>query len=200
MTRNGDGETELIRGIVALKPRQLCIPEVFMLRETNPCWPMFTLLTHYDMFDLLDRMRPVSFFAQLPVLTHLSAYFNAFYFNIATRGDYTRKVREILTACRSLRVFVFFPLRVGDAMGSLPSIDDVRFVYIEFRHAMLEAGWLARTRGGTDHWARAEAFVEKKRRGEIQPGSFALIFLCQYQPLNSLFSFPLFHRTGRWHP
>jgi hypothetical protein len=64
----------------------------------------------------------------------------------------------------------------------------------------VERGWIAQTRGGTDHWARAEAFVEKKRRGEIQPGSSALIFLCQFQPLNSLFSFPLFHRTGRWYP
>ncbi|KAJ7866959.1 hypothetical protein B0H14DRAFT_2732029, partial [Mycena olivaceomarginata] len=81
----------------------------------------------------------------------------------------------ILAACKSLRVFVFFPLRVGDAMGSLPSIDDVRFVYIEFRSAMLEAGWLARTRGGTDFWARADAFVEKKQRGEIRPGSRCFI-------------------------
>jgi hypothetical protein len=38
-------------------------------------------------------------------------------------------------------------------------------------------GWLAQTRGGIDFWARADAFVEKKRHNEIQPGSFVFNIL-----------------------
>jgi hypothetical protein len=168
---------------------------MFDFRERNLGWPMFTLLTHYDIFDFEDPRRQVSFLAQLPVLTHFATFFD-----VSPGRDFSARARDILAACKSLRVFVSRPLVVMGSLGSLPSTDDVRFVYMVFRSPDIERGWIAQTRGGTDFWARADAFVEKKRRGEIQPGSFALIFLCQFQPLNSLFSFPLFHRTSRWYP
>jgi hypothetical protein len=184
----------MIPGIAALKPRRLCM---LILRDMDPRQPVFALLTHLDLLDrriAAPRLQS-SFVVQLPVLTHFAAFFD-----VSPGRDFSARARDILAACKSLRVFVSRPLVVLGGLESLPSTDDVRFVYMFVRSPDLERGWIAQTRGGTDHWARAEAFVEKKRRGEIQPGSFALIFLCQFQPLNSLFSFPLFYRTGRWHP
>jgi hypothetical protein len=70
---------------------------------------------------------------------------------------------------------------VEPTLGDKPPliIDDVNFVYMDlgYRNVYLCDGWLAQTRGGIDFWARADAFVEKKRRGEIQPSSFVLTVL-----------------------
>jgi hypothetical protein len=61
-------------------------------------------------------------------------------------------------------------------MACLERINDIRFVYLILQDAGdFLGGWLAQTRGGIDCWARADAFVEKKRRGEIQPGSLVLL-------------------------
>jgi hypothetical protein len=42
--------------------------------------------------------------------------------------------------------------------------------------------WIIGTRGGFDFWARADAFIAKKRRGEIHPSmsscvAFAVLIL-----------------------
>jgi hypothetical protein len=111
-----------------------------------------------------------SFLAQLPVLTHFAAFCEP------DRGDFAVAARDILTACKALRVFVLNPIywrTNSEFPESLPSMDDVRFVYLNlgFRNSHLWDGWVFQTRGGIDFWARADAFVAKKGRGEIQPGS-----------------------------
>ncbi|KAJ7846717.1 hypothetical protein B0H14DRAFT_3678026 [Mycena olivaceomarginata] len=73
--------------------------------------------------------------------------------------------KYILAACTALRVFVAV---TGNAKY-LPASDDVRVVYDAWEYKDFRQGWLVETRGGLDFWARADTFVAKKRRGEIQP-------------------------------
>ncbi|KAJ7303525.1 hypothetical protein DFH08DRAFT_55259, partial [Mycena albidolilacea] len=180
MIHNGHKHPEsIIPGIAALKPRRLSIDWLFILRDMDPRQPMFTLLTHFYMFDFLlvsgGPQLQASFVAQLPVLTHFAAVFE-----ISAGGDFSARARDILAACKSLRVFVFRTQRRIDMrrvlpMEALPSTDDVRFVYMDLPYPDVERGWIAQTRGGTDFWARADAFVVKKRRGEIRPASRCFI-------------------------
>ncbi|KAJ7605939.1 hypothetical protein DFH06DRAFT_1348359 [Mycena polygramma] len=53
----------------------------------------------------------------------------------------------------------------------LAPIDDARVVYMAVSDAKYEEEWVIGTRGGLDFWARADAFIAKKRRGEIEPSS-----------------------------
>jgi hypothetical protein len=134
----------------------------------NPRQPMFTLLTHFVMLEVLvPNGAQFAFVAQLPALTHFAAQSG-----IIAGGEFSALAQDILAACKSLRVFVFHPLYTQGGLKSLPSIHDIRVVYIDLQYPDFAEGWIAQTRGGTDHWARAEAFVEKKRRREILPGSF----------------------------
>jgi hypothetical protein len=137
----------------------------------NPRQPMFALLTHLNLLHLLLELNgPQSaFVAQLPALTHFAVHSSTI-----AGGEFSALAHDILAACKSLRVFVFRPLRTqgGLPVEILPSTDDVRFVYMDVQNADFEGCWIVQTRGGTDFWARADAFVEKKRRGEIEPGSF----------------------------
>ncbi|KAJ7303529.1 hypothetical protein DFH08DRAFT_945319 [Mycena albidolilacea] len=159
----------MIPGIAALKPRRLCM---LILRDMDPRQSVFALLTHLDLFDLriaAPRLQS-SFVAQLPVLTHFAAFFD-----VSPGRDFSARARDILAACKSLRVLVSRLLLIGGSLESLPTTDDVRFIYMVLPYSDIERGWIAQTRGGTDHWARAEAFVEKKRRGETQPASRCFI-------------------------
>ncbi|KAJ7182925.1 hypothetical protein C8R43DRAFT_1116537 [Mycena crocata] len=58
-----------------------------------------------------------------------------------------------------------------DNMEDTLSIDDVPVVGIVLEDDDYEADWVAGTKGGSDFWARADAFVGKRRRGEIEPKS-----------------------------
>ncbi|KAJ7303524.1 hypothetical protein DFH08DRAFT_55270 [Mycena albidolilacea] len=164
----------IIPSIAALKLRRLSIHWVFILRDMNPRQPMFILLTHFGMFELpLVPNGPQSaaaFLAQLPALTHFAGYSSTIF-----GGELSALAQEILATCKSLRVFVFRPLRTQGGLKSLPSIDDIRFVYMDLQYPDFADGWIAQTRGGTDYWARADAFVERKRHGEIEPASRCFI-------------------------
>jgi hypothetical protein len=127
----------------------------------NPRQPMFTLLTHFGMFELLlvpnGPQSAVAFLAQLPALTHFAGYSSSI-----IDGELSELAQDILAACKSLRVFAFRPLHTPGGMKYLPSVDDIRFVYIDVQYPDFGDGWIGQTRGGTDYWARADAFVEKK--------------------------------------
>jgi hypothetical protein len=161
----------------------------------NPRQPMFAFLTHFHLMDNLwvtaeSTVRLSSFLSQLPVLTHFAVFWDP-----SVGGDFPT-AREILTACKALRVFVLSTVQWGTKVESLPSLDDFRFVHMNLgvRHVQGYDGWLAQTRGGIDLWARADAFVEKKWRGEIQPGLFVLTVLRYSKSLNSLISFSVLDR------
>ncbi|KAJ7303533.1 hypothetical protein DFH08DRAFT_1089408 [Mycena albidolilacea] len=164
----------VISGIAGLKPRRLGLSWESLPKDANPHMPVFAFLTHFHMLSHLSApkstVRLSSFLAQLPVLTHFAAFCNP------DRGDFAVAARDILTACKALRVFVLNPIywrKNSEFSESLPSMDDVRFVYLYlgFGNCHLWNGWISQTRGGIDFWARADAFVAKKGRGEIQPAS-----------------------------
>jgi hypothetical protein len=113
-----------------------------------------------------------SFLAQLPSVTFCTHF--AAFCNHSEGDDFPAVTRHILVAYTALRVSVLHPVRRETKLESLPSTDDIRFVYVTLgaRFINFWDGWFTQPRGGIDCWARADVFVEKKRRGEIQPGSF----------------------------
>ncbi|KAJ7255634.1 hypothetical protein C8J57DRAFT_1517927 [Mycena rebaudengoi] len=105
--------------------------------------------------------------AKFPALTHLC---------LMSRNA-PSILLPILRACDKLQVLVdmYFTQEAVDHSREAPyAIDDPRFVMIinlnYFKDLVVGAN------GGTDFWIRAERFVAKKRRGEIQPGLSSLIF------------------------
>ncbi|KAJ6564535.1 hypothetical protein B0H19DRAFT_1068073 [Mycena capillaripes] len=91
---------------------------------------------------------------------------------------------EILSTCSGIQSFVTsagqIPARswaalrprrhpYGPPHAQLLSVEDNRFVYMLNLDCPNVDDWLIGTKGGMDAWARAEAFVAKKRRGEIEP-------------------------------
>ncbi|KAF7377393.1 hypothetical protein MSAN_00160900 [Mycena sanguinolenta] len=133
----------------------------------NLCRPMFTLVTHLHLFDFMPigsgpKMVPwLSFLASLPSLTHLAV--------IAA----VREASELFASCKKLEVLV----NLHGSWGPFPpdnqdltSVDDARFVYIRVDWEYAD-DWVIGVNGGMDFWARADAFVAMKRRGEIKPSS-----------------------------
>ncbi|KAJ7488968.1 hypothetical protein FB451DRAFT_681141 [Mycena latifolia] len=131
----------------------------------DPADPMFTSLTHLDLFDSLDSSSDLlSLFANLallPALTHLAL----FELNDSTVGT------QLLSTKGKLKVLVRMQSLVPYPAEVLPSIDDARFVSLLVSDEEYPSDWIFGTRGRLDFWARAELFVAKKRRGEIKPNS-----------------------------
>ncbi|KAJ7776727.1 hypothetical protein B0H14DRAFT_330645 [Mycena olivaceomarginata] len=155
--------------LAAMKLRCLGFDWPFLFIDTvHPHQPMFSSLTHLfilgdDPISPVDMGHLPRFLSQLPVLTHF-AIINPELF--ATRPVVEQ---DILVACKPLRVLILNPQQ--KMIEFLHYVDNVRLVYMDIGLENLEGDWVAGTRGGIDFWVRAEAFVEKKRRGEIQPSS-----------------------------
>ncbi|KAJ7888467.1 hypothetical protein B0H13DRAFT_2277407 [Mycena leptocephala] len=152
-----------IPSLAALKPRRLSL----YLKHFNSfdLRPMFTFVTHLDTLDSLPFLPNdniahwLSFMTLLPALTHLSL----------RRGfDMTR---DVLARCKKLEVLVFMHT-TPKARQHLVSVNDYRFVHM-FLLLFWDRvhDWVTGANGGIDFWARAEAFIAKKRRGEIAPSS-----------------------------
>ncbi|KAJ7677794.1 hypothetical protein DFH06DRAFT_1316594 [Mycena polygramma] len=159
-----NGHELLIPSLAALRPRRLSIYLTPLLEKQTRCLPMFTFVTHLDILDHLFMIpehkipRWTSFLALLPALTHLLGFLDS---KIAT---------EILASCPNLKLLV---LHQGlSPAHNLPVIDDARYVcMLNADIADCYEDWIVGIRGGLDFWARADAFVAKKRRGEIKPSS-----------------------------
>ncbi|KAJ7111323.1 hypothetical protein C8R44DRAFT_985491 [Mycena epipterygia] len=164
----------LLSSLGAMKPQRLGIflKGIFPTMEsTDLSHPMFTFVTHLDIFDSLshdfyDFHWPWSDdwswsnFGLLPALTHLSL--------LKFRDSDVGTV--LLSQCRKLEVLIRM---AGSAPhpSDLPSIDDVRFVSMVVPDRDYEGDWIIGTKGEMDFWARADAFVAKRRRGEVKPDS-----------------------------
>ncbi|KAJ7872945.1 hypothetical protein B0H13DRAFT_2058917 [Mycena leptocephala] len=114
--------------------------------------PMFAFVTHLDMFDHLEV-----FNSSPPtddIITHIALFLS--------------QAAELLARCKTLEALI-------DMHGSPPgpgylrSVDDLRFVSMVVSDEDYVIEWIIGTRGGFDFWARADAFIAKKRRGEIHP-------------------------------
>ncbi|KAJ7621458.1 hypothetical protein FB45DRAFT_141443 [Roridomyces roridus] len=129
--------------------------------------PTFAGLTHLCIQDA-HTFKFTAFSTTLPLLpelTHLRLEFGG----LGASG-----LKLFLRDCKQLRVLISTtPTEFGPA--SLPTKglhDDPRFVFLGKRVG--EKDYIEGSQW--DSWARAEAFVEKKRRGEIDPGESLDIF------------------------
>lgn len=166
-----------------MKLRRLGFDWPFLFIDTvHPHQPMFSSLTHLfilgdDPISPVDMGHLPRFLSQLPVLTHFAII------NLELFAARPVVEQDILVACKPLRVLILNPQQ--KMIEFLHYVDDVRLVYMDIGLENLEGDWVAGTRGGIDFWVRAEAFVEKKRRGEIQPSSSCLRLFSHISLMNT---------------
>ncbi|KAJ7689283.1 hypothetical protein B0H17DRAFT_1202407 [Mycena rosella] len=162
--------TELVVGpsilpsLAAMKLRRL---SVYLLKLFGGAqWidlshPAFTSLTHLEAFDMSFRLRledlSLSTVGLPPTLTHL-----------ALNGIRKSEALEVLSTCPKLEILLRMTYSSRYKPEDLLSIDDPRFVSMSLSKDM-NSEWLAGTKGSVDYWVRAERFIVKKRRGEIEP-------------------------------
>ncbi|KAJ7082028.1 hypothetical protein B0H15DRAFT_853204 [Mycena belliarum] len=121
-------------------------------------------LTHLILHDA-DGTYGAPHFAALPALTHLC---------LAQKADW-RIVAAVLAACPRLHVLVRLWFQRKDAEAEHTcTIDDSRFV-VMCAWGNFRADWERGVRGGDDLWARAERFIERKLRGELEQSDYLLL-------------------------
>ncbi|KAK7050745.1 tyrosinase central domain-containing protein [Favolaschia claudopus] len=121
--------------------------------------PLFHSVTHLDIFrvegvaDILPKL------SVLPSLTHL-----------ALDSDLPReKILGVLPGCEDLKVLLVQWRRFekeGFATAKVPCVYDVRFVIAIYSDYWAE--WENGARGREDSWSRADEFVLRKRKGEVE--------------------------------
>ncbi|KAJ7182944.1 hypothetical protein C8R43DRAFT_17476 [Mycena crocata] len=154
-------EPALLPSLEALRPRRMSI----YLKTLRTDCAMFAFVTHLDLFDNINEtdFNPGPNLALVPGLTHLSLF---------QLNDPLVAV-NLLQQCKRLQVLIgmyshSLPERKFGGPG--PATDDPRLLSILMTDKDYEEDWFVGTRDGMDFWARADAFVAKKRRGEIKPG------------------------------
>ncbi|KAJ7304627.1 hypothetical protein DFH08DRAFT_1089185 [Mycena albidolilacea] len=162
----------MLTQLEATRPRRLSAPiQDFFLKDRvsfDLTFPVFSSLTHLDVFDGLDLdlWSNWSGLALLPLLTHLAF--------LALEDAVVANILAIL--CPKLLVLVSM---YSDEKNHLRFLSDgvdrddsdPRFVSMVLSSEAYALDWQIGIRGGMDFWARADAFVAKKRRGEIEPKS-----------------------------
>ncbi|KAJ7607237.1 hypothetical protein FB45DRAFT_929345 [Roridomyces roridus] len=130
--------------------------------------PMFASITHLDLFDGISDSAYFEHWtelAALPALTHLA---------LSTLCDVLRGAKHVLGNSKTIKILVSMdPSDPEDDAPVIPErvVNDDRFVFMALSTAQYQEDWHVGARGGVDFWARAERFVEKKRRKEIEPRS-----------------------------
>ncbi|KAJ7259208.1 hypothetical protein C8J57DRAFT_1515284 [Mycena rebaudengoi] len=117
----------------------------------DPTRPLFRTLTHLDMIDGIVE-RPLDFnFAELPALTHLS-------------------MLHVLVS----KIWIWTAWYSGQAHQSTDV--DPRFVMMFLRPFpnLWVDDWTVGATGGNDFWTRTELFIDKRRRGKVEPGKCLL--------------------------
>ncbi|KAJ7677798.1 hypothetical protein DFH06DRAFT_560978 [Mycena polygramma] len=145
----------------AVRPRRLAVHLKSLSDCIDLCRPMFALVTHLTVLDgfIFDSAAEgwTPFLAQLPSLTHLALHYG---FHV---------LADLLESCEKLQVLVFLHRIPAGQRMYLNSVEDPRFVFMALPIDDQVDDWVLGTRGGNDVWARADAFVAKKLRGEIEP-------------------------------
>ncbi|KAJ7768252.1 hypothetical protein B0H16DRAFT_1882164 [Mycena metata] len=141
-----------------------CLVVLFPNGAIDLTLPLFQRVTHMDVFDGLDSSTPNRGLTTMPALTHLS-------FSRSVPVDI---IRRLLDECAHLRILINMLPNSYDrsraekivARHQSAGMTDVRFVLVICRNYWSD--WEVGARGGVDFWAAAEAFVARKRRGEIE--------------------------------
>ncbi|KAJ7257029.1 hypothetical protein C8J57DRAFT_1649182 [Mycena rebaudengoi] len=156
-------------------PPMLPVVEMLLLRELpvdfedlfgtptlptiDPTLPMFRELTHLRVQNVSEECS----FTEFPALTHLC-------FNAQVGGG--ALVASTLEHCSKLRILVgvFWGQRSIELWDQ--STEDLRLVLMcTARKEEIIADRQAAVQGESGMWARAERYITKRRRGEIQPPS-----------------------------
>ncbi|KAJ7635718.1 hypothetical protein DFH06DRAFT_1139264 [Mycena polygramma] len=168
-----DGERGLILPLVAeLHPQRLLVPPDHFHGSAglDLTHSPFNSVTHLELLwkngyhvsesDVLDRL------ATLPALTHLAVY----------RGIPRERLLVLLDQCpRLMLLMVIWHKRAWGAELQIPHVYDGRFVILPVRsYASRWTEWLASANGLFDSWSRADEFVARKRRGEIEASRYWL--------------------------
>ncbi|KAJ7486871.1 hypothetical protein FB451DRAFT_1535027 [Mycena latifolia] len=131
--------------------------------------PAFAHLTHLLLIDILYSAPAAAEpwaaqLARLPRLTHLAFLATAEH-TVQPRA----LLRAVLTQCAGLRVLVALHAEhrkmSAQKLHRKLRVADERFVVVPF--VTLAEDWEMGARGGADFWARADAFIDAKARGEI---------------------------------
>ncbi|KAK7023188.1 hypothetical protein R3P38DRAFT_2958156 [Favolaschia claudopus] len=135
----------------------------------NLTHPLFAHITHLALFDYIQHEKHWSTLGLLPALTHLCLH------------SYIRRSQllRVLAECKRLEVLVNMHINaepewgLADICGRLAIHDDPRLVLytLEVSTHAFARDWERGRRGKKDFWAVAEAFVKKKRMGQITPAS-----------------------------
>ncbi|KAJ6564476.1 hypothetical protein B0H19DRAFT_1374792 [Mycena capillaripes] len=155
-------------------PRRLAMPVESLFSDSlrdgdgfDLTLPMLASLTHLDVFEVTNDLTLGSSrtsLALLPMLTHL-AFGELDGASLASTISKCPKVKVLVRKfMRHLILELFRILSSGD-LGKL----DEQFMLIFLASDEYMLDWKTSTQGGMDIWARADAFVAKKRRGEIEP-------------------------------
>ncbi|KAF7365694.1 hypothetical protein MVEN_00443100 [Mycena venus] len=162
----------IMPGLEARKLQRLALPrDPFSEVLNSPSAPhgMFACVTHLDIINPVHGVSDetirtlLSNPASLPMLTHLA---------LACMGETSAVAIALFARRDTLEVFInMYATSALPAVAQLPSVDDVRFVCMGLDDEDYREDWINGTKGEKDFWARADAFVAKKRRGEIKPVS-----------------------------
>ncbi|KAJ7097545.1 hypothetical protein C8R44DRAFT_811605 [Mycena epipterygia] len=154
----------LLSHLAAMKLQRLMVRLDLLFGHTsliNFTLPVFATITHLDTRLIADGF--VTGLSLLPVLTHLCLF-------EAKHSD----LNYALLNCKKSNILINTYRAAAPLAeeGRAFSITDPRLVLTRmlFYDARVK-DWELGAQGGCDSWARADLFVAKKRRGEIQPAS-----------------------------
>ncbi|KAJ7779134.1 hypothetical protein B0H16DRAFT_1501616 [Mycena metata] len=144
----------ILPALSTLRPRRLWGYFASLHAAKDLCQPMFTFVTHLLLLVRhTDIPASLSFLTNFPSLTHLILF-----------GAEHTLTSHILASFKRLEVVVEHSS--ASAGEELDNVDN-RYVTISLQNPIEQ--WALGSRGGNDFWARAEAFIAKKRGGEIKP-------------------------------
>ncbi|KAJ7628221.1 hypothetical protein DFH06DRAFT_1226539 [Mycena polygramma] len=136
--------------------------------------PLFRFVTHLDLYipeDKVDLPPSVwqewSHLASLPALSHLCL----------SQRLHADVLPRALAECAGISIAVAAFWDIYDMEDAVEFVDshtirDPRFVVMVVPNC--EADWNTGARGGADFWVRAEEFLARKRRGEIESSCYFL--------------------------
>ncbi|KAJ7052121.1 hypothetical protein C8F01DRAFT_1066552 [Mycena amicta] len=133
--------------------------------------PVLRCLTHLDLFETISGTL-MALLPCLPRLTHLAFYYRQ------PLERMSEQVEHILKNCRTLHILAVLCYDRSNptddsaaqaAMGEVPeSLRDPRLVLCPYDSEL----WYEGVLDGPNHWTRAEDFVARKRRGEVDANVF----------------------------
>ncbi|KAF7366315.1 hypothetical protein MSAN_00887700 [Mycena sanguinolenta] len=157
------GHSGLLPFLSAMPLRRLCTLLRFLFPQSPDfSHPLFSRITHLQLWDNHTGWKYWSGLATLPNLTHLA------FGTTRTLAIF----QNMLTACSALQALVFTYSRVESGAGLESLAHDVRFVCIPKPPFMSD--WQIGARGGDDFWVRAENFIARRSCGEIPRETFVL--------------------------